>query len=352
MGRCPVCGTQNKYYTRCIKCNEKLSLPRWEEMKLYPCIDEYEPKPAHHKLYGKYLMHVAENYLKQMRKTIYPADFFCLYENILRCLVALNGVGEKLGINATRKAFQFRMTIEQEEINLIARHKDFAKTNRKRKIMFFCFEPYIKRMEPSAIDCLNQTLKEFGLWHSFDMMEKYGSYPTWDQKLFPISKEEVELRYNNQIAQKTTGIGDWGTIERMIQNKNIEPYDSDIPEGFSLTGKYILCSDYMSRWDYLRKLGKRSGCYVILSYKKSTFGKHDFHDVYVGQSSNVYNRVRNHLTGHGNGDVYADVKNGDVLYIKVILCKAEMMNDLEKYLIKLYDATHSYNKTSGGASRR
>ena len=31
-------------------------------------------------------------------------------------------------------------------------------------------------------------------------------------------------------------------------------------------------------------------------------------------------RVRNHLTGHGNGDVYADVRNGKPVFVKIAPC--------------------------------
>lgn len=37
----------------------------------------------------------------------------------------------------------------------------------------------------------------------------------------------------------------------------------------------------------------------------------------------MYKRVYNHLTGHGSGDVYADVKYGKYVYVKFIACYHE-----------------------------
>lgn len=77
-----------------------------------------------------------------------------------------------------------------------------------------------------------------------------------------------------------------------------------------------------------------------------------YENVYVGQSLHVCSRVRNHLTGHGNGDVYADVRNGKPVFVKIVPCPAQQMNALEKKLIKAFNATSSYNNTAGGSRRR
>lgn len=39
---------------------------------------------------------------------------------------------------------------------------------------------------------------------------------------------------------------------------------------------------------------------------------------YVGQSIRVLHRIRQHLTGHGNGDAYADYKHGDEFAIRAL----------------------------------
>ena len=112
-------------------------------------------------------------------------------------------------------------------------------------------------------------------------------------------------------------------------------------------------NEFLENWDEYRK-NDTSGCYVITIYRRkplrSTANKTNrYNDVYVGQSVNIYKRVFNHLTGHGNGDVYADVKYGCHVYVKFVPCPAEQLNKYEKWLINHFDATTSYNRTKGGA---
>lgn len=75
-------------------------------------------------------------------------------------------------------------------------------------------------------------------------------------------------------------------------------------------------------------------------------------EVYVGQSLHICNRVRNHLNGKGNGDVYADVREGKPVFVHLERCEEAQMNDLERRLIDAFHATESYNSTRGGAQRR
>lgn len=72
---------------------------------------------------------------------------------------------------------------------------------------------------------------------------------------------------------------------------------------------------------------------------------------YVGQSVDVLNRVNAHLTGKGNGDVYADYKYGNEFTIRIIkLANSgfKTLNELERHAIKTYNAySRGYNKTRG-----
>ena len=95
------------------------------------------------------------------------------------------------------------------------------------------------------------------------------------------------------------------------------------------------------------------GCYVILFFDEKPEVEDDFDrykDVYVGQSLNVTERVHHHFTGYGRGDVYADLKAGRCVYVRMIPCEKEGLNDLERALIEEYDATSSYNATAGGGT--
>lgn len=98
-----------------------------------------------------------------------------------------------------------------------------------------------------------------------------------------------------------------------------------------------------------------SGCYLILiSDKKVTPSTilNTYTEIYAGQSVNIAERVHQHFTGHGNGDVYADVKYGKYVFVKLFPCPKEKMNDLECTLIERFNGLDSYNRTAGGAKKR
>ena len=86
-----------------------------------------------------------------------------------------------------------------------------------------------------------------------------------------------------------------------------------------------------------------SGVYIIYNHTKDMY--------YVGQGKKVFQRVNNHFTGHGNGDVYADYKSGDGFTIKMIALEKsgfKTLNELERNTIMTYNAySRGYNKTKG-----
>ena len=87
------------------------------------------------------------------------------------------------------------------------------------------------------------------------------------------------------------------------------------------------------------------GCYVIHNLTKNMY--------YVGQGKNVMQRARQHFTGHGNGDVYADYKYGDKFDIRLLKLAGENIDSMEKSLINTYDAyNHGYNKNRGNRTRQ
>lgn len=95
------------------------------------------------------------------------------------------------------------------------------------------------------------------------------------------------------------------------------------------------------------------GCYVILLFDRKPEVEDDFdryQDVYVGQSLNVTERVHHHFTGFGKGDVYADLKAGRFVYVQLLPCERDGLNDLERALIEEFGATQSYNATAGGGT--
>lgn len=86
-----------------------------------------------------------------------------------------------------------------------------------------------------------------------------------------------------------------------------------------------------------------AGVYILYNHDKNMY--------YVGQGKSVFNRVNNHFTGHGNGDVYADYKYGDEFTIKMIALENSgfhTLNELERNTIATYNAfSNGYNKTRG-----
>ena len=105
--------------------------------------------------------------------------------------------------------------------------------------------------------------------------------------------------------------------------------------------------------NYGSKYSDTSGCYIILIFDRPvTDGNYEcYRNGYIGQSINVVSRVHNHLTGKGNGDVYADRKNGKYLYVKIITCPVAELNSLEVRLIEAFDWKRLYNKSRGGGTR-
>lgn len=86
-----------------------------------------------------------------------------------------------------------------------------------------------------------------------------------------------------------------------------------------------------------------SGVYILYNRTKNM--------PYVGQATRLFFRINQHLTGHGNGDVYADYKYGDefdINYVPLQNSGFDSLDALEKAKIAEYNAyEQGYNKTQG-----
>ena len=139
--------------------------------------------------------------------------------------------------------------------------------------------------------------------------------------------------------------------------------DKEILEGI-YGGRFVPVDEFEENWIVGGGRGKSGfagykyedgpGCYIILIFSHEVEGGDwdSYDDVYIGQSVNMCARVHAHFNGKGNGDVYADVRNGKHVYVQFKPCAKEEMNDLEKSLIGLFHATDSYNNTRGGSTYR
>ena len=107
----------------------------------------------------------------------------------------------------------------------------------------------------------------------------------------------------------------------------------------------VAASDFLSFAPSILAENEFTGVYILHNETKDLY--------YVGQSVKVLARVKQHLTSHGNGDVYADFKYGDSFTVKTIpLAESgyQSLNDLERDAIEAFDAyDKGYNMTRGNS---
>lgn len=130
-------------------------------------------------------------------------------------------------------------------------------------------------------------------------------------------------------------------LDACLKKKDRQELDNRIR---GLDGKELTADEFLASRAILRD-DDFTGVYVLHNTTKDLY--------YVGQSVHVWKRLAGHLMGHGNADVYADKKYGDLFTIKVIPLVGsgyKSLNDLERDTITSYDAyEHGYNRTSGNS---
>lgn len=140
----------------------------------------------------------------------------------------------------------------------------------------------------------------------------------------------------------------------VIKSKKQSTMNSEEMIQALIKGTFMLTpGEFSTLWQNI-KLGKTdisgnvTGIYILHNITK------DLH--YIGQATKVLQRVNNHFTGRGNGDVYADYKYGDewtIRVVRLIDSHFDNLDDLEKHAIGLYDAfNNGYNKTRGNGAIR
>lgn len=112
---------------------------------------------------------------------------------------------------------------------------------------------------------------------------------------------------------------------------------------FGLAGVRLAAKDFLESRAVLKADGDITGVYVLRNKANNK--------CYVGQSSKVIDRVAAHLTGRGNGDVYADFKYGAEFEVALIPLNGsgyDSLDELERETIKAYNAFDAgYNRTRG-----
>ena len=179
--------------------------------------------------------------------------------------------------------------------------------------------------------------------------DHYWGTSTWEEYTKII--EEQKKLYNQAKERRIFTISESARNSYEALITGFDNYKKNYP----VSQKSVL--DFVDATDLLKEL-KRCilynccGCYVFLIFDEPVINNDysSYNSVYVGQSENVGKRVRNHLTGHGNGDVYADFKYGKFVYVKMIICDYDELDGMERDLIFTYDAQNrGYNKTQGGS---
>jgi hypothetical protein len=121
-------------------------------------------------------------------------------------------------------------------------------------------------------------------------------------------------------------------------------------------GNIIRRSAWISAEKFLTMRNQRSKNNRLASERYNVKGVYILHNrskhkYYVGQAHKLLSRVNGHLTGKGNGNVYADFAYGDRFYVRFVRLKGasfKNLNDMERYFINKYHAQEDgYNKTIG-----
>ncbi len=141
-------------------------------------------------------------------------------------------------------------------------------------------------------------------------------------------------------------INEKGKVKKKDQERVRSLFDSYLKENRRLLQENVL-TDGISPEEFFSLKRKSGGDFVgVYIIRNITNNKH-----YVGQAKRILFRVNQHFTGKGNGDVYADYKNGDdfrILLIKLSESGYSDIDKLEKDKIREYNAFYrGYNKTEG-----
>lgn len=106
----------------------------------------------------------------------------------------------------------------------------------------------------------------------------------------------------------------------------------------------ILLKDFKNKFKSIEKQYNQPGVYIFSNLSKNNYK-------YVGQSINMTNRIKNHLRGNGNPEMYNDIINGDIFAINLVKLNNtnfQNLDSLEKHYITEYNTYYNgYNKTRG-----
>ena len=168
----------------------------------------------------------------------------------------------------------------------------------------------------------------YQIYYAYPLMRNYGSTNN-------AGMDDVLLSIACFVSSLITCV--FGFHSRVAERKALERVRS-LSAGVGASPQ-----EFMRVRGALTRNGDFTGIYVIHNKTKDKY--------YVGQSVRMVGRVRQHLMGRGNGDVYADYKYGDKFEINLVSLREsgyDSLDALERDTIKAYGAyTKGYNRTRG-----
>lgn len=168
----------------------------------------------------------------------------------------------------------------------------------------------------------------YQIYYAYPLMRNYGSTNN-------AGMDYVLLSVACFVLSLITCV--FGFRSRVAERKALERVRS-LSDGIGASPQ-----EFMRARSALTRNGDFTGIYVIHNKTKDKY--------YVGQSVRVVGRVRQHLMGRGNGDVYADYKYGDKFEINLVSLREsgyDSLDALERDTIEAYGGyTKGYNRTRG-----
>ena len=123
-----------------------------------------------------------------------------------------------------------------------------------------------------------------------------------------------------------------------------------------LSSRFIEANRFLKSKNPIYKNGEfsKSGCYVILIFSFPVCDENykSLMILLLGESLNLSKRMKQHLTGSGNKNVFRDYQKGKFIYFTFQRCQPSYMNRMEKNLIRAFRSTDSYNIQKGGGKHR
>ena len=158
--------------------------------------------------------------------------------------------------------------------------------------------------------------------------------------------EEMNRKNHEQLERERKKAEEENKKKREREKEEYKKKLERIKEDAKRTYQFLSGFTELSAKEFLLKkksIGETTGVYILYNKTKNMY--------YVGQATKTIQRVSNHLSGRGNGDVYADYKYGDEFTVKIIPLNKSNYNtldELERVMIDTYNAySTGYNKTRG-----